>query len=63
MHGKELTEEEIQNFVISDQNNESINLYQKQKKTLDMHYYIRVVLYHPIDRMFNYNIFKEIKYL
>ncbi len=43
LNGKELNEEEIQNFILSDPNNEIINLYQDKKDLFRMHYYIRVI--------------------
>jgi hypothetical protein len=36
MNGKELNEEEIQTFILSDPNNEIINLYQDKKELFRM---------------------------
>ncbi len=54
MNGKELYEEEIQIFILSDPNNEIINLYQDKKEWFRMHYHIRVVLNNPMDPKINF---------
>ena len=53
MNGKELNDEEIQNYILSDPNNEIINLYQDKIELFRMHYYIKVVLNNAIDPRFN----------
>jgi hypothetical protein len=53
VNNKELNEEEIQNYILSDPNNE-IMIFIKKKELFNTHYYIRVVLNNPIDPMFNF---------
>ncbi len=48
-----MTEKEIQNYILSDANNEIINLYENIKEPFNMHYRIRVVLNSTIDPMFH----------
>jgi hypothetical protein len=49
-----LTEEEIQNYILTDPNSEIINLYKNKKELFKKHYYIRVVLNNPINTIFNF---------
>ncbi len=48
MGGKELTEEEIKNYTLTDPNNEIIN-----KDLFRAHYYVKVVLNSPVDTCIN----------
>jgi hypothetical protein len=54
MNNKELNEEEIQNYTLSDPENEIIIFYQDKEELFKMHYHIKVVLHNPIDPMFNF---------
>ena len=54
MNNKELNEEEIQNYILSDPENEIMTFYQDKRELFQMHYYIKVVLHNPIDPMFNF---------
>jgi hypothetical protein len=44
MNNKELNEEAIQNYILSDPNNEIMNLYQDKTELFRIYYYIKVVL-------------------
>jgi hypothetical protein len=46
-------EEEIQKFILSDPNNEIINLYQDKNELCRMHYYIRVIFNNPMGSELN----------
>ena len=54
MGGKELTEEEIKNYTLTDPNNEIINSYKNNKDLFRAHYYVKVVLNGPVDTCINY---------
>ncbi len=54
MNKKELNGQEIKNYIVSDPNNEIMNLCQNEKELFNKHNYIRVVLNNPIDRIFNF---------
>ena len=54
MNNKELNEEEIQNYIISDPKNEIVIFYQDKKELFESHYFIKVVLNNPIDREYNF---------
>ncbi len=54
INNKELTEEEIQNYILSDPNNEIMNLYQDKRERFNMHYYIINTSNHPIDQIINF---------
>ena len=54
MNNKELNEEEIQNYVLSDPKNEIRVFYQDKKELFKEHYYIKVILHSPIDPMYNF---------
>ena len=64
MNNKELNEEEIQNYIISDPKNETVIFYQDKQELFQSHYYIKVVLNNPIEREYNFpelNLFHIIK--
>ena len=69
MNNKELNEEEIQNYIISDPENETVIYYQDKQELFQSHYYIKVVLNNPIERKYNFpelilfNILKQEKKL
>ncbi len=44
MNGKELNEEEIQNYVLSDPNNEIMIFYQDKKELFNAQFYIKAAL-------------------
>jgi hypothetical protein len=52
--GKELTEDEIQNFTLKDPNNEILNLYYGNRDLTKTQYHVRVVLNKPSDPRFNF---------
>ena len=54
INNKELTEEEVRNYILSDPNNEIFKFYQYKGELFNMHYHIKVVLHNPIDPMFNF---------
>jgi len=53
INGKELNEEEIQNFSFEDNNNELFFLFKNNKEMFNMYYHIKVVLNQPIHQMYN----------
>ena len=50
INGKELKEDEIQNFSFEDINNELFFLYKSNQEIFNMYNHIKVVLNHPIGR-------------
>jgi len=54
MNNKELNEEEIQNYILSDPENEIVLFYKDKRELFESHYYIKVVLNNPIDREYNF---------
>ena len=54
MNNKELNEEEIQNYILSDPENEIVIFYKDKRELFESHYYIKVVLNNPIDRQYNF---------
>ena len=56
MNNKELNEEEIQNYILSDPENEIVIFYKDKRELFESHYYIKVVLNNPIDREFNFPV-------
>ena len=50
INGKELNEEEIQNFSFEDINSELYFLYKSNQEIFNMYNHIKVVLNHPISR-------------
>ena len=72
INGKELNEEEIQNFSFEDINNSLFILYKNNKEIFNIYNHIKVVLNHPINQDFNFprliltrviQTTQEIKYL
>ena len=72
INGKELNEEEIQNFSLSDDTNGVYNLWKTQKEIFNIYYHVKVILNHPINQDFNFprlsltrviQTTQEIKYL
>ena len=72
INGKELNEEEIQNFSFEDINSELFFSYKNNKEIFNIYNHIKVVLNHPINQDFNFprlsltrviQTTQEIKYL
>ena len=54
INGKELNEEEIQNFSLCDENNGVFNLWKTQREIFNIYYHVKVILNHPINPDFNF---------
>ena len=54
INNKELAEEEVQNYILSDPNNEIFKFYQYKGELFKIHYHLKVVLHNPIDPIFNF---------
>ena len=54
INGKELNEEEIQNFSLCDENNGVFNLWKTQREVFNIYYHVKVILNHPINQDFNF---------
>ena len=54
INGKELNEEEIQNFSFEDINSDLFFLYKNNKEIFNIYNHIKVVLNHPINQDFNF---------
>ena len=54
INGKELNEEEIQNFSFEDMNNDLYFSYKSNKDIFNIYNHIKVVLNHPIHERFNF---------
>jgi hypothetical protein len=55
MNSKELDEVEKQNYILSDPNNETMNLYQYKNKLFNICYYFRVVLNNQMDPVLSFS--------
>ena len=54
INGKELNEEEIQNFSLCDETNGVYNLWKTQREIFNIYYHVKVILNHPINPDFNF---------